>query len=257
MKDCFQMIIVSILPQFIAIVIISISLLFINFRLGLVIFLILIVYLIISFIYNKKILDTSIKRELNFALMNEKLSDNFSNLMNIYINNQQENVIKQNSKLEKEYTKIYSKEFMQQGKLITVNSFLIIVIIFTTIIYGIYNLYNKNILKDKYVTFLLIITFFITYCINLNIDIPNCMSKLGTIMQSKDFLENLLSSNIKKVFNSENNKTISGNIEFKNVYFKYPSANNYILSNFFSIKGDRLGILNKTIIMKLILKMYK
>lgn len=264
MKDCFQMVIVTILPQLIAILIISISLLFIDFRLGIIIFIILFIYFIFSYINNKKILDISIKREYNFALMNEKLSDNFSNLMNIYINNQQENVIKQNNILEKEYTKIYSKEFFKQGQLITINSGLIIIIIFVTIVYGIYKLYHKTILKDKYITFLLIITFFITYCINLNVDIPNCMSKLGTIMQSKDFLENLLTSNIKKVFNNENKKDISGNIDFKNVYFRYPNANNYILNNLsFSIKkGDRLGILGKsgsgkTTIMKLILKMYK
>lgn len=264
MKDCFQLLIVNILPEIVAVSIIGITLLFINFRLGIIIFILLIIYCISTIINNKKILDTAIKREFNFAIMNEKLSDNFSNLMNIYINNQQENVIKENNNLEKDYTKIYQKEFMQQGTLTTLNSIILFIIIFVTLIYGIYLLEKKRINKESFVTFILIITFLTGYCINLTTDLPILFSKLGTIFQSKTFLENLLSSNIKKIFNSPQIENIQGNIQFKNVYFKYPEASKFILNDLsFTIKkGDRLGILGKsgsgkTTIMKLILKMYK
>lgn len=264
MKDCFQMIIVNIFPQIVALIITSGFILKYNTNLGTPIVILTIIFFVILIYFTRKILDTAIKREYNYALMNEKLSDNFSNLMNIYINNQQTNVITKNNKLEKEYTEILTKEYSQQGDLNIASSLIVVLIVGITFVYGIIQLSNKKINKNQLMTFILIMTFYIGYCINLSNDIPLFITKLGTVLQSKDFLNNLLTSNIKQIFDPKKNNIIKGNIEFKNVYFKYPKASKYILNNFslYVKKGDRLGILGrsgsgKTTIMKLILKMHK
>jgi ABC-type multidrug transport system fused ATPase/permease subunit len=264
MKDCFQLLVTSIFPQSIAIIIIACFLCFYNKKLGLMILGLTVVYFISMYWNSNNILDTATKREYNFAIMNEKLSDNFSNLMNIYINNQQGDVKKKNSKLETEYSDIYTKEFSLHGKLNLSQALIVFIVTFVAFMVGYIFVTQKTLAKEQFITIIIIMSYYVGYNMQLSVDLPIFLTKLGVVIQSRDFLKNLLVSNIKKILNSKNNATIGGNIEFRNVSFKYPNAEKYILNNL-SVKvkkGEKLGVLGKsgsgkTTIMKLILKMYK
>lgn len=264
MKDCFQLLVTSIFPQLLAIAIIAIFLCGYNKKLGLMIFALTVLYLVSLYFNSNRILDAATKREYNFAIMNEKLSDNFSNLMNIYINNQQEDVKKKNQTLEKEYSDVYTNEFSLHGKLNLYQAAIVFLVTFVAFIIGYIFVTQKKLTKSQFITIIIIMSYYVGYNMQLSVDLPIFLTKLGVVIQSRDFLKNLLVSTIKKILTPQNNSNIGGNIEFKNVSFKYPSAERYILNNF-SIKvkkGEKLGVLGKsgsgkTTIMKLILKMYK
>ena len=195
---------------------------------------------------------SSNQREIQYMNMIKKLDENFNNLLNIYLNNQIEQTIENNKKIENEYTKVYKNQ--NQEVLSFVNTFKSINYIFALIC--IFLLYKHSNSKD-FINILLIFTFYISTLENLSEDIPSFIMLMGNINNSEPFLEGILYSYKDKKHISK----FKGDIKFDNISFKY--KDNYIFKNFsLDVKqSDRIGIMaqtgkGKSTLMKLLLNFY-
>lgn len=189
------------------------------------------------------------------------LTDSCSNLLNVYINNQENNLLSKNfRKFDHHDNKLKIVANSQSNKL---SMLLVLQFLFVILFFGIlYKLYIKNNISNVNVS-ILIILLITSFSLSINIYERFILLILqgGYIYESKDFLNDFFDFEEKE----ENNEKIkiTGDITFRNIYFKYPKSDSYILNNLsFNVSsGQRLGILGrsgsgKTTVMKLLIKLY-
>jgi len=272
MRELFGWIIQTIIPIIIVTFIVNIFFLYKAPTLGCVNILCNVtLYIYIKNNY-EKLIDQSNLRENKYIDMVQKIDEKFNNLLNIYLNNQVEETLKDNEKIEAEYTTIYKNT---NQKVMNFTS------MFKTIVYGfaivsLYLLYyqqtksqnntqsnsQSNTGEDKtknFVTILFIFTFYISTLENLSEDIPMYIMIIGNILNAEPFLE-------KAIFNETREQYLpnfQGNIKIDNISFRYSEENDYIFKDF-SLdipKGKRIGIIGQTgkgksTLMKLLLNLY-
>jgi ABC-type multidrug transport system fused ATPase/permease subunit len=193
----------------------------------------------------------------------KKVDENFSNLMNIYINNQIDETVVKNSKLEYEYTianKVQNTEVMKFTNSIKLTNYF-----FTFICICILYIHAKRSdnqsSKKEFVTILLMFTFYISTIETIAEDIPFYMMTLGNVRYAEPFLENAIFSNTREKYIPQ----FQGNIVFDRVSFRYNKDDPKNILDDFSLtikKGERIGIMGQTgkgksTIIKLLLQFYK
>jgi len=204
-----------------------------------------------------KLVEKSNQRETSYMEMVKKLDENFNNLFNIYINNQQQQTLLQNEKIETDYKDLYK---LQNSEVMSfTNNIKLINYFFAFIcLYVVYNSYKKReITKKEFVNILLIFTFYISTLENLSEDIPYYIMTMGNIKNAEPFLDFTTTRKTEQHF-----PVFQGNIKIDDITFKYkdkPIFENFSLD---IKKGDRIGIIGetgrgKTTLMKLILNFYK
>lgn len=264
LKDLLYLTIDNIIPEILIVLIITIYFIFSFQKIGwLFLFNVAIIVIILLFV-GRKCLNVAIAKYDIYYDMIDKIFDSFSNLANIYINNQNENQIKVNSETENGYANIYSKTSL---KITNLNICLsIITIIFY--IAAVYILYrskvNKSTSNVEFITYFLIIGYYIKCMLKLismvNIYIP----RLAFIFYSRNFIENILSASNDK--NQDNANINNGAIQFNNITFGYKKDNNNKnVYNRFSLEikgGEKIALIGssgsgKTTLMKLLLKLHK
>ena len=65
--------------------------------------------------YTPDLIKGSNNRENEYLKMSGILDENFNNLLNIYLNNKTEDTIRENEKIEKEYTRLCELQIPAQG----------------------------------------------------------------------------------------------------------------------------------------------
>ena len=261
MRDTFNYIISSIIPNILGIIIIISYFFYTNKKLGSILIIGFIVLIMILLISSKNLIMLSSKREGYYLKMSEKYNDSLSNLMNIYINNESNNEIEKNNQLDKLHTDTMKKQSRLSANISFV-LYLFIFFIFITIIVVSYNLIRSKKMDTKtFMTLTFTLIYLINYLDNLADDIPWILSKMGIIHQSITFFNKILNNN-----DSEDDiqYDLNGLIEFNNVSFKYPNTDNYILQNF-NLKlypEKKYGIIGnsgsgKSSLMKLLIGIYK
>lgn len=260
MKDSLNYTLSAIIPNILGIFIIICYFYYINKKLGTIIIIGFIIIITILFFMSKKLIMLSSTREGYYLNMSEKYNDSLNNLMNVYINNENDNEINKNNELDKKHTDAMKKQY----KLSTNISFLLYIFvffIFITMIIICYNLIrNKEITITTFMTLTFILIYLIGYLDNLSDDIPWVLVKMGIIHQSIPFFNKIL---INQNIEDNNNYDLNGIIEFKNIKFKYPNSDNYILNNF-NLKlypEKKYGIIGnsgsgKSSLMKLLIGIY-
>ena len=180
--------------------------------------------------------------------------------MNIYINNENNNEIEKNKNIDKIHTDTLKKQF-RLTNYITVFLYIFIFIIFALILICSYKyVRNKTLSIEKFVSITFILIYFIHYLQIITDYVPYLLLKLGIIHNSIPFFEHILRDTEEE---NEHNINFDGNIEFKNINFKYPKSDNYVLNNFnLNVESHKkYGILGnsgsgKTTLMKLFIGMY-
>lgn len=258
MRDLFYNTITEYIPSIIAIISIVIYFLFVNKTIGFIMLISTLILGILFYFMGKRIINISSDREKYSLFISEKLNDSFSNLMNIYLNNQINNEININNKQNERYAKLFENQYNVISILIIL-SIVISVITFLSILIKSYQFLKNKILSDSsFISIIIISIYYLNYLINLSKTLPVTLTNLGILKYSKEFLKNILQKNVNKHVKNK----ISGKIHFQNIYFKYPNMPNYAIHNLnLTIYPNQIiGIVGssgagKSTIMKLLLKM--
>lgn len=261
MKDSLNHGLSKIFPNIIGVIVVICYFYYINKRLGLIIIIGFIIVSIILVILSKKLVLLSSKREKYYLKMSEKYNDSLNNLMNVYINNENENEINRNNDLDKIHTETMKKQYRFSTN-ISMLLYFFILFIFIILITCCYNLIReKQITTTTFMTLTFILIYLIGYLDYLADDIPWILIKFGIIHQSIPFFNKILKNNM-----SDDNEylDLNGMIEFRDINFKYPNTDNYIFKDF-NLKiypQKKYGIIGnsgsgKSSLMKLLIGIYK
>jgi ABC-type multidrug transport system fused ATPase/permease subunit len=184
--------------------------------------------------------------------MFNKLDNNYTNLFNIYLNNQIENTIDKNNQIEEEYstlTKTYNKTVIRFTTYFRV-------ILYLFFIFSVVYIYKIKTSDSFFYSTAMIIGLYNARVDSVIDEIPITLSKIFTLKNDAHLYE----------FNSLVTTPcpcVKGHIKIKNVSFSYKSLNN-VLTNFsLEIKpGERIAIMGKTgtgksTLVKLLLRFYR
>lgn len=217
--------------------------------------------------YTPDLIKGSNNRENEYLKMSGILDENFNNLLNIYLNNKTEDTIRENEKIEKEYTRLcelQNQELEKFSARLKGTNYLFAFI-------SMWLLYKKTSDTKNFVNGLLIFTFYLSTLENMAEDIPFSLMTLGNIQNIEEALSRKNKNHVK--INPQVNKnntlktktlaTFKGEISFKNIYFRYSKDAPWILNDFSLTipAGDRVSFVSqsgfgKTTIMKLLLGFY-
>jgi ABC-type multidrug transport system fused ATPase/permease subunit len=182
--------------------------------------------------YNyKKILESSIHKETLYNKILKNIEDKFNNLMNIYLNNNQNKTIEEVIDFEKEHINFYRKQCRELDKFSTsvkiTNYFFSIICL--------YILHKRSNLSD-FLNVLLIFTFYIQTFETFTEDIPMYTLILANIRHIEYYLDNKIYNKKDKIKNyTKSLDNYNGGIKIDNISFKYdtkvPDYSDYINKN--------------------------
>lgn len=220
-RDIFVWISESIIPVAILMITINSYLVYKFPKVGLINILGNAVTLGIIFYNYKKILISSINKESQYNKILKNIDDKFNNLMNIYLNNNQEKAIKEVVDLEREHITFYRQQCRELDKFSTS-------VKFSNYFFSLLCLYtlHSTTTASEFLNVLLIFTFYIQTFESFTEDIPMYTLILANIKHIEHYLE-------KKIYNkkgliknySKNLDGYNGGINIKDISFKYDTSN--------------------------------
>jgi ABC-type multidrug transport system fused ATPase/permease subunit len=243
-----------VIPELTILCVIVILFLFIDYKISILLALCLFISVFLLIYFGKVILKLKAEQEDIFYKIMDNLSNKYNNLLNTFINNQNEQE-KKNIVDEQELYKNIA--INAQDKNIFLTTYFYITLAITSIIcmyiYIKYPIKNEH---KKY--FIILIIYFIIYFVNISKIMRQVLSCLGISMGSYHFLKDILNTkNNNKKYNIKN-----GNIKISNLYFGY--NNKYILKNVnLDIKDkDKIALTGrsgsgKTTLAKLLLNLHE
>ena len=212
-------VITLVIPEFTILCVIVILFLFIDYKISILLGLCLFISGFLLLYFGKDVLKLKAEQEDIFYKMMDSLNNKYSNLLNTFINNQNEQE-KKNIIDEQEMYKDIAVN--AQNKNIFLTTYFYTTLAITTIlcmyIYIKYPVINEH---KKY--FIILIIYFILYFISISKIMRQVLSCLGISMGSYHFLKDILNS-------KKNNKKYNiknGNIKILDLYFSY--NNKYVL----------------------------
>ena len=252
------------IPLFISLVIINLYMLINYFKIFIPLFSGSIISVITIYYFSENCIELARKKYIKFLDVNEKINDNYTNLMNIYINNQKKNKIREYYKSENK-KKIKDSLFLKESSKLILYVSIITLISFAATFYVSYKMYiNSEIKKEEFIVIILIVFSYLSFFMDSTNILPKLLQKMGVLRSEWDNLESLFKEKKNKFTN--NYKIKDGGIEFRNVTFKYPDEEkniNIINRINFNIKANEKVALigcsgcGKTTIIKLLLNMHK
>lgn len=266
LRDSFQYGFSRLLPELVVTLMIIAFLCYRDPDIGKIVLFSFIICIAIFSMYGLKLTDLIMKKEKHFLdEISENLQNNFNNLMNIYINNNTDETINKNAKLEK-YNEDLTVEIMNEE-----NKAILSTQIITVLTYGIGVYYLFISLKDGRITtpnaiaYILLLGQYLSLLMDLNYGIVhNVIYRMGIVLASKDELTEIFS-------HIENNKKeikfTKNNIKFEKLSFKYDNkdtSTEYLFKDFtLDIKdNEKIGIVGrsgsgKTTLMKMLVKLHE
>ena len=223
--NCFD----QFLSTFSGLIFINIYFFTLNWKIGLLYFLSIVTIFIILYIKSPLLIDNSIKKMNSLYDNNEFMNDKFSNLMNIYLNNEENQEKKNFFKIENILKNRYVKNIWLEKQSLTLTDMIIILSTIFIIIYSYYLLKENQINVATFISICITVSASMTYIYYLGKQITDSVYYIGIILSNKDFLDEILNHPMKNI---KNVNLTQGKIQFKNVYFKYNEQSKYILKNF-------------------------
>ena len=264
-KDLFQYLLNGLFPYFIATIFTIIYLIMNTNDIGYVLLISVVLVAILLYFMGNYILELVKEREnyMNEQVNQGQIQNSIDNLMNIYINNEADNEIKKNNKLESVASAKMNKIMFYQNVAITSGD-TIILAAYGTSIYLIYKLLKeKKIKSSEAIVYILILGQFLSYGMDLiGGYIHNIIYKLGIIYAAEPFLNEIFIDESKRVKLTGISK---GNIEFKDIVFRYKKDSDELLYDGLNLKikgGTSMGLMGrsgsgKTTLMKMLVGLYK
>lgn len=252
----FNLFIKIILPRVITMTICCVAIFLVHKVLSIFFIITLILMIISSFFCMGTIFRAKEISENTYYLNFDKLSNNYNNLLNTYINNEADN---QKKSIVKQQNHYCNKVLISDNTLLLNTSILKVILslfLLGTIIYIYYNFKSIRVENRSFLG--IIIIFYISAALSYSVDSSDFFSHLAICQTSYQQFVDLL-----KKKNSGTKQSIKkGNISVSNLYFSY-NKNNPILSNInLNIQDkEKIAILGrsgsgKSTLAKLILKLY-
>ena len=260
--DLYQDIIIHIIPTVIGIFIINIYFYFLDFQIGMV-YTIGLIIIIMIYYFNLTYFIKSSKEKQNLVFNNsEKLNDSMNNLLNIYLNNEEHKEIHKNSNYESKFSKTYIRSLWEQRKLTFSSEFVIIIISAVILIFSYMKFKYSNLSYISFTSILIILTYAMQYLFNINEEIATGIALRGQLESSKDFILDLL--NIENN-NKKKNCIKNGQIIINNLYYSYNKGiGSNVINNLNLIINDKekVGLIGssgsgKSTLMKILIGLYK
>ena len=260
LNKLLQIVITECITKFFIVFFIIIYFLFLNYKIGIVFLIeIILIFLIIKY-FQPKIIKLAEKKFQLFFDLNESNSDSLTNLANIYLNNETKNEINNNNKLSEEYTIIAKKSYEYSNIMVSIINIVILITFFTIFFYTYYLFIHKEIDKMVIINIYILLFFFCGTSIRIISQVGDLFHVWAYIVASNKFVEYIYdnddSKNIKKV------DITRGHIQMKNILFSYKN-NKIIFKNLnLQIEGNKKTVVlgksgsGKSTISKLIVKLY-
>jgi ATP-binding cassette, subfamily B, bacterial len=264
LRDAFQYTFSKFVPECIVSAIIILYLLYSVPTIGGIMMFQVILSLIIMTTYGSTLMDLIIKKETFFLEeISDNLQNNFNNLMNVFINNETEETVDKNVKLEKKNEELTNQIMNMENRAILSTQLL------TVLAYGISLYYLYDGLKSKQITIplaisiILILGNYLSYVMDLNYGIVHSIIyKMGIVLASKKELEQIFQS---IEVNKRDAIFKSNSILFKDISYKYDDTQDkWLFKNFnLSVKhNEKIGIIGrsgsgKTTLVKMLIKLHE
>jgi ABC-type bacteriocin/lantibiotic exporter with double-glycine peptidase domain len=151
------------------------------------------------------------------------------------------------------------------NKHLFVTTFIVYIIILSSIFYLINICIDKKISVTIFITFFTILLSYRNYIIGTLQNLPDYLEFIGRINYVIKLFEKMVGKYDFKPRNYEETQLQFKNVVFENIYFKYPNTENYVFENFnltMNTKNNIIGIvgysgIGKSTFMKIMLKLYK
>ena len=239
---------------------ISIYYFILDWKIGLIYLISVIMVIFLYYLNAHKQVNNSVKKFNILYKNNENLTDRLSNLMNIYINNEQNNEIIKFVKDENILKRQYIKNYWVEKTNITIADFIIIFSVIFLLFISYYGLKNKNLSTVAFISIIITLGSSTNYLFEINSELSNIIYYTGIIKSNETLLDEILTTKKRNIIDKNLN---SGKIEFKNVSFGY-EKNKYIFKNFnYTINNkEKVAIMGqsgsgKTTIMKLLIDLHE
>lgn len=226
-KDIITDISVLILPKLFKVLIVVCISFFVNYKIGLVNLVTLIVVFTILYFKNDDCFKYHFMNNEIFNNVNQVLQNKLYNIFNIIISNNVKQEIEENK--VREHT-VYKTYYNSKKCIWVTNNYISIVlgINVIAILYFVVNSLIKKQIKPKHaITSLVLISYFIPNIITIINMIPYTVNNYANLIESGDFI-NFITSYSKSKGQKHN---IYGDIIIKNLNFKYGESKNYVFNN--------------------------
>ena len=264
LRDAFQYTFSKFVPECIVSAIIILYLLYSVPTIGGIMMFQVVLSLIIMTTYGSTLMDLIIKKETFFLEeISDNLQNNFNNLMNVFINNETEETVDKNVKLEKKNEEL-TNEIMNMENRAILSTQLLTVLAYGISLYYLYDgLKSKQIKIPLAISIILILGNYLSYVMDLNYGIVHSIIyKMGIVLASKKELEQIFQS---IEVNKRDAIFKSNSILFKDISYKYDDTQDkWLFKNFnLSVKhNEKIGIIGrsgsgKTTLVKMLIKLHE
>lgn len=226
-KDIITDISVLILPKLFKVIIVVFISLFVDYKIGLINMITIIMICIILYYRNDTCFKYYFMNNENFNNVNQILQNKLYNIFNIIISNNIIQEIKENKQREQVLFNTYS----ESKKCNWVTNNIISIILGINVLFVLYtvvtSLINKSIKPKHAITSLVLISYFVPNIITIINMIPFTVNNYANLVESGDFINFI--TNYTNTSGKKHN--INGDIIIKKLNFKYAGSKNYIFKN--------------------------
>ncbi|MBD53436.1 MAG: hypothetical protein CL450_09160 [Acidimicrobiaceae bacterium] len=176
----------------------------------------------------EKVASCSDMREGVYIDMVGKMNDNFSNMMNVYVNNKEGDAVDENLSANQLHTQYFKKELQESikssasGTAITIAGFAVVMSV------GFYMLKKEKIKAFDLAAIATLYVMFMGWSVRMIDNIPYIFRRIGIWYQHKDFIHDLFGHS--KLERGSEHIT-NGSLHVQNLVFSYPGKDQAVLQN--------------------------
>jgi len=209
--------------------------------LGMVQLLTIVACMILFFTDTMGCIHSAKKAHLNMINLYENIQDRLSNIVSIYVSQQEKDEIQEHGKLEDENKELYLAN-LNCGWYTSIKTHIFIIISFCTFSYVMLTLYKRGDIKMEQITqaFIAEIYYFLTILRRLqnwSFDMVNSAGNINAILDYIGTYEDLKDLKLDVVNDKKPNLVKAGKngkdkiLNISNLYFKYPNTKNLVIKN--------------------------
>lgn len=245
LKEFISDICVWIVPRFFTILLINLYFLYLDWRLGLLSIILLIIAVYFNNYFFNKCSTISIEKHKLNEYKNQLTVDKLSNNYSIYsAGNLNKEILNYNYNTNN-YTKKFKETLFCLNKINIFTSIIIIIIFIALNSFSTYLFLNKKITFVNLMAIFITIIYYTPCIITINSTLPNLIHNYGTLHAVDDFIEELYNIEIKnkdRVMDDKISKYINnGTITINNLNFGY-SQNDLLFKNFYLTIKDKENV---------------